>query len=260
MSMGSKRRPKKHPLGPIQAEYHDHKLTWRDLVLFFTPACLAVLAPWAYGTWRSWYGSQYYGPAAAETWGPPWFYLSAVALIALLLLALSRLRRSARWVHLHRDGLHIHTSFGRHIRLNWNQISGIAYRARQRSFLGRVYRTHHDLRIFPTQGKLIRLDPRIHNLDDLTARIKAKRYPRLLHQLRSQYLAGETIAFGSIHLGKKELGLKGRSYAWAQVIQVDLQAGCLMVELQNQPPEAIPAIRIPNIELLLQLIDEGVNA
>ena len=257
--MRSKSGTKTHPLGPIQVEYRDRRLTWRDLVLFFTPACLAVLSPWAYGTWRSWYASQYYGPVAAEAWGPPWFLLATVASLPLLLLVWTRLRRSSRWVRIHRDGIHVHTASGMHTRLPWEQITAVAYQASQMAFLGRVYHTHHQLHIYRVQGRPIRIDPRLNNLDDLAARIKAKRYPRLLNQLRTSYQAGETLSFGPLQIRKTDLVLQGQDYPWSQVKRVNLDAARLVVELQNQRQKSIPVTKIPNLELLLQLIDEGVE-
>ncbi|MBN1666808.1 MAG: hypothetical protein JW862_06955 [Anaerolineales bacterium] len=251
---------KKSSLGPLLAEYRDRPLTWRDLVLTFTPAALAALAPLAYGNWRSWWGSLHYGPAVSQAWGMPWYLLSGLATLGLLLLAWLRLRRAGRWVRLHRAGLVIHTSSGLFKSLHWGEIRGVAYQAQQLVFLGRVYRTRIDLYLHLEQGRRLRLDPHLPGLPELGTRIKARVYPQQLPQLRQAFHAGQDIHFGPVTLHKDRLTIHNQLVSWNQLIHLDLRGGYLVVELQNQAALKIPAREIPNLELLLQLIQEGVTA
>ena len=46
---------------------------------------------------------------------------------------------------------------------------------------------------------------------------------------------------------------------WSGVRQITVRAGILIVELENQPDIRLPASQIPNLELLLQLIQQGVT-
>lgn len=247
-------------LGNFIVEYRDRPLTWRDLVCYFTPAAAAALLPWAYGSWRSWYGSLHYGPAAAESWGLPWYLLSALATLSLLALAWMRLRQAGRWVRLYRNGLVIHTRFGRRKTLPWQELNGIAYQASELTIFGRVYQARQHLSLYTHQDRRVVIDRRLSDITDLAARVKARLYPHLLPQFRQAFSQGQTLIFGRLALNIDQLWLQGKGYAWHEIVHLELSSGHLVVELHNQHSIKIPAKKIPNLELFLQLIQEGVKA
>lgn len=253
-------------LGPVIVTYRDRPLRWHDLLVTFLPAVLAVLAPLAYGVWRTYYGLQKYGLTAAKTWGPPWFVLSSLALIALLMLALVRIRRAHRIVSVHQFGLYIQYTGGRKRTLRWEEIRAITAMTFDDTFLGTTIRTRHRTLLGTQEGKPIRLDGSITNLAELTSRIKAKVYPRLLRQLRSALGAGEDLFFGPVTINRDQLQFDpGRLRAtkqrtWRQVSNITIRNGRLVLDSQNHGPLSVPVNRIPNLELLIQLIKEGVEA
>jgi hypothetical protein len=247
------------PLGQVIAVYRDRPLTRRDLLLFFLPLALAVLTPWAYGVFRTYYAQANYGPVAARTWGSPWFGLAALALIPLLLLALIRIRRSRRIVIVHKKGLRIRDTFGRDRTLFWEQVEALSCNSVQESFLGIHLVPRHRVRVFPVDGKPIRLNRNLDQLPELTARIKAKIHPRKLAEFRSDLKTGKILSFGAVRLDQKRLGLKGKDYPWDQVALVNVQAGHLVIEFSNTRALKIPIGQIPNVELMIQLIREGVE-
>ena len=246
-------------LGKIIAIYRDRPLTWRDVLILFLPAALAVLAPWAYGVYRTYYAQAHYGPAAAQNWGPPWFGLAALALIPLLLLGLIRIRRSRRIVDVHKNGLRIRQTFGREHVFYWAQVEAISCNSVQESFLGINLSPRHRVRLFPVDGKPIRLNRNLDQLPELIARIKGKINPRLLPVLRADLQAGKILSFGPIQLDRKRLKLRGKDYSWDQVALINIRAGHLVVEFTNRRARKIPVGQIPNVELMIQLIQEGVE-
>jgi hypothetical protein len=253
-------------LGPMIATYRDRPLRWRDLLVTFLPAVLAVLAPLAYGIWRTYYGLQKYGLAAAKAWGPPWFALSSLALIALLMLALVRVRRAHRIVSVHQDGLYIQHTGGRKHTLQWGEIRSIRAMTFDDTFLGKKIRTRHRTLLGLQEGKTIRLDSSINNLAELTSRIKAKIYPRLLRQLRLELEAREELYFGPVTINRDRLRFEpgrlreAKQLAWRQVRNITIRNGRLVIDSHNDNPLSVPVNRIPNLELLIQLINEGVEA
>ena len=247
-------------LGKIIAVYRDRPITWRDVLILFLPAALAVLTPWAYGVYRTYYAQAQYGPVAAQTWGPPWFGLATLALIPLLLLGLIRIRRSRWIVEVHKNGLHIRKTFGREHILYWEKIEAISCNSVQESFLGIKLPTRHRIRLFLVDGKPIRLHRNLDKLTELVARIKAKIYPHKLAELRATLKAGEALSFGVISLDQRWLHLKNKGYSWDQVALIDICAGHLVVEFTNHRARKIPVDQIPNVELMIQLIQEGVEA
>ena len=117
----------------------------------------------------------------------------------------------------------------------------------------------HRVTVYPKDGMPIKLDNQIKKLDELGARIKAKIYPRLLIELRSELKTGENLSFGPITLNLQTITIRGNEIPWGQVTRINPRAGFLVVELKNQRGKKIPVEQIPNIELFIQLIQEGVE-
>jgi hypothetical protein len=51
----------------------------------------------------------------------------------------------------------------------------------------------------------------------------------------------------------------GQTIPWEKLRSVDVVSGFLVVELSDYSRRKLPVSKIPNIELLLQLIQQGVN-
>jgi hypothetical protein len=246
------------PLGPIVTVYRDRPLRWRDFFLVFMPATLMVLAPFAYGLWRNLYAQAYYGPVAARAWSWPWYALATTALVPLLLLALLRVRRAHRSITLHKKGLDIRWTGGQRHILPWRQISGLACNTVQHVFLSLPLGTQSYLTIFPLSGKPIYLDDRIPQLPDLATQLKNIIYPNLFPQLQAAYKKGETLYFGPVTLKQNSIQLREQEIPWKQITSLNIQVGELVVESKTKRPIKVPIGLIPNVELLIQLLQEGV--
>jgi hypothetical protein len=246
--------------GPLIAIYQDRPLRWRDLITTFIPAALAVLSPYLYGLQRAQYARTNYGPAAVQNWSRPWFLLSTAALIPLLLFALRRLRRSHRIVRLYKNGISIQGMGWRNRNLFWADISGISNLETQTRFLGIPLGNKCLATLHPTIGKPVRLDHRFPHLDELCARIKAKIYPRLIPEMRSSLLSGSTLFFGPIDMNIERINIQGRHTPWVQISGIQVSQGRLMIEFEDQRIRKIPVKKIPNIEIFIQLIQEGLVA
>lgn len=246
-------------LGPVIHIYHDRPLGWRDLLVTFAPAILFAVTPLAYGLYRYRYGYLNYGPIAARAWSWPWFALTAVALIPLLWLALLRVRRAHRVVTLHQHGLSIRWTGGKRHTLSWNQIEALSHRCVAKEFLGLTVATEECLSLHTQAEKPIRVDNRIGELPELAVRVKAKVYPLLLPQLRTRFQQGEQLHFGPVALHQDEIQLGDESIPWDRVVHIDVQAGRLMVESQDHQPIRIKTSDIPNVDLLIQLLQEGAH-
>jgi hypothetical protein len=251
-------------LGPIVAVYRDRPLRWRDLFTTFIPAGIAVLTPVGYGIWRTYYGYIHYGIAAAQAWGPPWFKLATVALIPLLILAIIRVRRAHRVIIVFKDGLYIQGTWGLKRLLSWSQINGITSATIQDTFIRIPIRTRHKGKLYTNEGKPIRLDSQIPDLAELTSRIKAKLYPRLLPQLRARFQNGETLDFGPVLINQYHILINpgkrfnSKQYLWPEIKNIKLNAGHLLLEIHDRRAMKLPVNKIVNAELLIQIIKEGV--
>jgi hypothetical protein len=184
--------------------------------------------------------------------------LSTIALIPLLLLGLRRLRRSRRVVMVFKNGLSIRGMGRRNRKFAWGEISGIANTASQDRFLGIPIRKRYRASLHPSVGKAIKLDHRLPHLDELCARIKAKIYPRLVRENRSSLQSGSTIYFGPINMNLERISIRGKTYPWDQISRININKGMVMIELENRRVRRIPVGGIPNIEIFIQLIQEGL--
>jgi len=255
---------KPHPtaaqkLGALVTIYADRPLSWRDFWTRFLPGTLLAVLPLAYGLWRTWYGRSHFGPAAAAAWGRPWFLLSAAAVAPLAWWAYRRVRCAGRRIIIYQNGIRIQEKGRRDRAFLWRDLSGISVRQTRERFLWIRMRELYRVTLYPHIGPPVRLDPRIPNLAELAARVKGKIYPGLLKAFRSQRQAGRNLYFGPISLTPSGLTLQGTAHPWAQVVRIDVRAGFLLVELRDQRTQKVSVAEIPNIELLIQLIQEGIT-
>jgi len=260
----TKPTPKKH-LTPTIATYCDRALGWRDLLLTFIPATLATLSPYFYGLWRVQYARIKFGPSAAGTWGWPWFALSLVALIPLLWLAIRRVRQAHRKIDVYTKGIVIYKPGRRKQTVYWDTITGIADTKVEYRFLGLQLRVAHESTIFLLGGDQIKFDKRIRGLDELCARIKAKVYPRLLPNYRAVLKNGGTLSFGMISFNQQTITIRNDGLLsqetivpWKQVSRLEPRDGFLVVEFYEKRGIKIPVGQVPNTEILIQLIQEGI--
>jgi hypothetical protein len=240
------------------AVYRDRPLRWRDLLFLFLPACAAPLLPLAIGCWREQYGLSNYGPAAASAWSLPWYRLSLVALIPLLWLALRRVRQSHRVIRIFPQGITIQSTAGRRWRFSWPEIQGISSTKVCYSFLGISLNCKYEARLYPVEQKPIRLD-NLPALEELCARIKAEIHPVLLQQYRRAFQNGETLVFGPVKINRDEIMVKKKSIPWRQLERLEPAGGFLHLVQKNNHPLKLPVQEVPNIELLLQIIQEGTK-
>jgi hypothetical protein len=244
-------------LGPQLALYRQRPLQARDLFSLFIPGGFLVLGPLAYGAYKASFAYTNFGPAAAEAWARPWYILSMIALFFLVLIALLWLRESQNFIAVYQNGLRL--ALPHHRSLRWEQIAGIGANIEQEHFLGFPLRTRSYAIIYPDTGKPILISS-FKQLPELVALLKAQLYPRLLPNLQEQFNSGQWLHFGPVSVQSVFCRIRTRQISWRAVRQVAVRAGDLVVELENDSTIRLPASKIPNLEILLQIIQTGLNA
>jgi hypothetical protein len=114
--------------------------------------------------------------------------------------------------------------------------------------------------IFPNLGKRIVIGGAYENLPECITRLKARLYPHLLSELKPTFMDGKWIYFGPVAIQRDTIRLYKTQLPWSEVKRVSVVKGDLVVELVDQSSRRIPAEQIPNFEILLQLIDQGVSS
>jgi hypothetical protein len=244
-------------LGPQIALYRQRPLQARDLFSLTIPGGFLVLGPLAYGAYRATSAYTRYGPAAAESWARPWYILSITALFFLVLVTLLWLRESRNFIAVHQNGLRLALPQQRSLR--WDQIAGIGANIEQERFLGIRLRTRSNALIYPNTGKPIQISS-FKELPHLVAQLKAQLYPRLLPGLQDQFNSGQWLHFGPVSIQSDFCRIRARQIPWESVRQVAVRSGDLVVELENDSTIRLSASEIPNLEILLQIIQTGLNA
>ena len=243
--------------------YRSRPLGWRDAYLILLPGLLGVLAPYSYAIWLYGRSMQQHGLVAAEQWSKPWFWLAWGALAAFILLLILRFLDLRRFAAVYARGVQLHPGILRTHNLRWEQISGVALSVTQNVFLRSRGHTHLRAVIYPNLGGKIRLDERLQNLPELISRIKASLYPRMLPGMKADFQAGKWLYFGPLAVQAKALSLQQGEISWEQVENLQVKDGYLAVSWtegqETVRDKRIPIAKIPNLELLLQIIREGIN-
>lgn len=249
----------RHPLGALTACYGRPWLTGWQWFWLGSVALAALLSFW-FGLYRTALAWLRFGPAAARVWGLPWFALAAsFACLALGIGLWFHARRPRQTVWLHRRGLYIRERAGREWSLTWRQIEGVAVDLVASHFLGWELARRAQITVFAAGAAPLALDSHLPDMADLADRLKAGIYPRRLPGLRAALGQGNPLQFGPVTLQREVIHLRGQRLPWEQVSLVSVCQGMLMVELQHGKSHRIPVREIPNIELLIQLIREGVT-
>ncbi|MGE5221589.1 MAG: DUF6585 family protein [Omnitrophica WOR_2 bacterium] len=213
-----------------------------------------------------------YGPAAASRWSIPWFWLSFVILILWSALSLVRLLPHTRTISVYPHGIYLSGFWGtafyqrEPLDIPWEQMTGISIEFTPRGSKEQA-KTCQRAVLFRKQGRPIHLEQAknslngFENLPELSSQIKAHLYARLAPAYQSQYKNGQMLAFGPISIHCDYLILSGQpgNIAWSRVRQINIRSGYLVVELDgpdsNTMIKRFPISRVPNLELLLDLIE-----
>jgi hypothetical protein len=250
--------PTQKSLGSMIAAYHYRSLSRREKLLYLALGLSAVGIPLAYGLMRYRQGYINHGELAAVIWSRPWFIVAVFALICWSLLIVHRLRLAGRYIAIHQKGISIIVQQPSVLR--WEEISGIASGAFQPSLFGIRRSLRYQATIYPNIGKPIAVRGSFENLPECITRLKARLYPFLEAALKPLFVEGKWIYFGPVGLQRDTLRLHKLQIPWSEVKRISISKGDLVVELVDHSIKRIAVDQIPNIEILLQLIDQGVTS
>ena len=251
-------------LGTYIATYGPRNRRWREAWVWpmpgFTAACLLIITglDWYY------YGYTQYGPTAAQKWSQDWLLWGILLAIFTILITTWQILRAQIRVTLFRYGTEVHLPYQAPQIMRWDDFTGISSITIQDKFLNRTLRTRHQLKIFLTHGKPITLDDRIGNLLELITRLKANLYPRLLPGFRARFKEGRHLSFGPISVQTDNITIREKQISWEYISRITVIAGYVIVEMNEQWPGhpkrfRLPVIQIPNLELLLQILQRSLN-
>jgi hypothetical protein len=228
------------------------------------------LAPLSYGGYVAFINYDKFGPVAALSRSMPLFVLGGSMLLIWLAIGMLGRARIQPGIRLHANGLFIEGR--RKQSLTWDEIDGIAQgvTAPVRMNSGDV---HYQVTVFPNKGRPVHLygsgDGKrgIPYLPELVSRIKASLYPTLQLELARMFRAGLPLRFGPVRIDRQGLKLRRQnpfpgmlSVPWGHVKHITVQSGYFLVESSDRRKlYQLPVSKIPNLEILLKIIDQDVQ-
>ncbi|HNB52963.1 MAG TPA: hypothetical protein PK530_13525 [Anaerolineales bacterium] len=233
--------------------YPSRAMNREDFLLYLVALALPV-GLLAYGLWEVYLGYVQFGPAAMVAWGQPWFIASAIFALPLFLLTVRAVILARREVLVAEQGLILHGVAKKP--LAWKNLHGIAVEDVRYHLFTLPLRTRRRLYLYPTAGRPLTLDDRFRDLPGLAETIKTRLYPLLLPDLRKQLQTDQWVYFGPIRFTRKEFDTGTQTLPWDQINSLRAHAGFLLVERTDRAPLRLPTAKIPNVELLLQLVEE----
>lgn len=271
--------PARGALGHLIAVYRPHPpsqvMQWTWLV----GGAVTVLSFLGYGIFQAFSNQARFGVIPAVTRSAGWITAGTILMLVWLLVILYCIYKRQPTIRLYAQGLYIEAR--QPMLLHWEQIDGIASGARKRRdwFNGKEELCYSAF-LSPTQGRSIHLHGSsdgkrgIPELPELIRRIKANLYPGLYPELLRMFRSGLPLNFGLVAIDKRGLQLRSkiplvspRQITWQNVKRITVQSGYFLVESDHRPRRgyAHPTYRlavaqIPNLELLLKIIDQGIEA
>lgn len=244
-------------LGKLLASYRGHPIRKSEILIFFLLTIGAVVGPLGYGIWRLLYGYTHYGPASAISWSQPWFIASASATLLIILLLIRRIGIARLRIHVHKNGITINRPLRKRNReIMWGDIASISSSSVQERFLGMVFTNTNKLSLTLQNRKRHIIDGDLQGLSQLSDRIKSMIYPTLLKQYRGKINTGQHVSFEKIHLSNNGLHFHNKDYHWNSILNIGIHSGSLVIELTNAKIQKFAVSSIPNVEILLQLVED----
>ena len=158
-----------------------------------------------------------------------------------------------------KNGIQYRSIFLRRHAYYWSELSGIASSATRITFFGKDIQTIPSGVIYLYTGKSIELTNRFQNIPRLVEIVKSKTYPLIWPTLKSTFRSGSTAQFGRLTLTREHLHIAKKSIPWESVSRLRVESGFLVVELRDNSEQQVPISDIPNLELLLQCVDWGIQ-
>jgi len=230
--------------------------TW---FLIIIPGVLVTIFSYLYGTLLAGDAYQQHGPALALIRAQTWFTLATILLILLVTFTLYRLLISLQRIEVYKRGIKYRSFFLRRRTYRWSEFAGIASSAVTTTFFGKNIRTIPSGKLFLKKGRTIELTNRYQNIPNLIEVGKSKIYRQIWPSLKSDFRSGKTVHFGKITLNKNRLRMSNQQISWNSVNNIQIRSGFLVVALQDDSSLRKPIANIPNIELLLKIVDWGIN-
>jgi hypothetical protein len=248
--------------GPAARSFRTHRrLRGLYAVLTFSGFGGAVLA-FAFAIWRWYFAYRHFGPAVVWRWSSPALAASAGLALAGTLGAIALWRSQGVTATVGPRTLTIQRG-GALTTIPWEQIEEIYTSAVRYGLFAATQGGRARLTLRLADGPRIRFSDAMQDLPQLGDAIKGRVYPRLLEKKLDAFNRGEAISFGPLSLAPTGFKLRSTQLGWDKLESAALREGYLEVvpkTSEHRRRFRVPASKVPNVDLSLQLIQELIHA
>ena len=249
-------------LGAVQQVYLLKKSNkWGNVVaaVLLLGGSAAVLLGGAWYTFDQW---QRYGPAIVGRTVIVPLLFSGILFLLGILAAWAAYSNWKKAVVIYMNGLGYSDRHGVQA-WRWEEIDSLTSAVTKHYTNGIYTGTTHVYTLVKKDGSRIVLSDTIMNVEELSNRIREKVYPLLYKRYADAYNAGQRVVFGPVAISKTEgIQVGKKAYPWDQVGQVSIHQGYVKVAKKGGgwfSGANAAAAMIPNVELLLSIVDQVVG-
>ncbi len=262
-------------LGELVKYFPGRRLKPKDL-WWILLGLLVWIAPLAYAGWLFQGYRLENGLLAAYYWVQPYIMMAYLAFLILFSYLSYRFWSGNRFVGVYQNGLRWRLKGIKIHSMLWCEVEGIACATTERMFFRKAIRDERQAILYRTNKTILALDERIEDFTGLIEAIKSLYYPTILPNLMTSFQNGQQVQFGPIAIQKScfyvaraipNADFSERVYQpkgmqalpWTELNGLTVTSGFLMVKSGSSRTRKIPVSQIPNFEILLKIVEQGVN-
>ncbi len=224
---------------------------------------LGAIGTLLYGLWITVQDYYIYGPAILLR------TLSLPTIIALVLFVAGSLALAAayrNWLKsavLYEGGMAFADRHGLRA-WRWDEIEEL-HSSVTRHYFSAIYTgTSHRYIVTHRDGHMVTLDDDLQRVDRLAANLRERLVPVLYQRSAEAFNRGQEVTFGPVTVSKAVgLGAGKKAYLWTEIAAVAVKDGYLRVipagNKTGPRSLALPVAQIPNLEVLVSLVDQIVG-
>lgn len=167
---------------------------------------------------------------------------------------------------MHRNGLIIHRAFRKDLMIRWNEVTALYVIQEKSSRQAHSYRTIAHIQT--ENNKRISLkESQVENLIHLVTQIKSSVYIHLLPRIMEKFKQGKVLSFGPLEIHKQYVSIKShligfslKHKKWNDIDYVTIRSGYMLIEIHSHKRIRIKVSKIPNLEILLSVMNQRTRA
>jgi hypothetical protein len=247
-----------HPEATLKFRVHRIRRTvyLRSLILFLL-TLLGTFLSLGILIWQWQQTITNFGPAALLRWIAIPFW--ATVLFSLLTVISFTMLRRKRRRDLQVSNMGLTIQKGKVLEsITWDEVVHVHTVLERFGILGITWGNKAEIQLMNSDGRKFKFNQSYERIDELIEEVKHFVYPRMFEKYRLAFNRGEPISFGPLILTSDGI-LNGRkALRWKDLKAIKMESGALKLrpfENSEGPRFSIPAHKVPNIDLCIQLIN-----